>query len=121
MVGPVLAQDAKPLTPDLSAFLESGLAQGLGAILVFMGTLARLTDEEVHSMAAGLSALPNPVLWKLDASYLQGLTSHTVVLVVYGSHMQAGPAWCPWWVHLVYKDHACRPQRLRLLHFPAGS
>lgn len=79
MVGPVLAQDARPLTPDLGAFLESGLAQGLGAVLVSMGTLARLTDEEVHSMAAGLSALPNPVLWKLDASYLQGLTSHTIV------------------------------------------
>lgn len=72
LVGPVLAEDAKPLASELNMFLESGLSQGLGAVFVSMGTLARMTDEEVHSMAAGLSALPNPVLWKLDSSYLQG-------------------------------------------------
>ena len=75
LVGPVLAEDAKPLAAELNMFVESGLSQGLGAVYVSMGTLARMTDEEVHSMAAGLSALPNPVLWKLDSSYLQGWLS----------------------------------------------
>ena len=68
----MLADDAKPLPLELSAFLQSGMSQGHGAILVSMGTLVRMTDEEVRSMAAGLSALPNPVLWKLDSSYLEG-------------------------------------------------
>lgn len=77
----MLAEDAKTLTSELSTFLESGRAQGQGAILVSMGTLARMTDDEVHSMAAGLSALPNPVLWKLDSSYLQGEPFVSVVPV----------------------------------------
>ncbi len=31
-----------------------------------MGSLARLPEAELRSMAAAFSALPNPVLWKLD-------------------------------------------------------
>ncbi len=38
-----------------------------------MGTLAVLSADEVQSMAAALSALKNPVLWKLDRALLPGL------------------------------------------------
>lgn len=72
MVGPVLAEDAKLLPSALSTFLESGQTEGLGAIFVSMGTLARLSHEEACSMAHALSALPNPVLWKLDPLHLRG-------------------------------------------------
>lgn len=37
-----------------------------------MGTLAMPTEEELVSMVRGLSALPNPVLWKLDSQMLPG-------------------------------------------------
>ena len=79
LVGPLLAEDAKPLNLELNVFVESGLRQGHAAVFVSMGTLARMTDEEVHSMAAGLSAFPNPVLWKLDSSYLQGQLLYTLL------------------------------------------
>ena len=72
MVGPVLAEDAKLLPSELSTFLKSGQTEGLGAIFVSMGTLARLSHEEACSMAHALSALPNPVLWKLDPLHLRG-------------------------------------------------
>lgn len=66
-------QDAKPLPADLSTFLSQGLAQGHSAVYVSMGTLARYTSDELHSMARALSALPNPVLWKLEPSQLPGM------------------------------------------------
>jgi len=73
-VGPVLAEDAKPVTADLAAFLNQGLPDGHAAIFVSMGTLARLSLEELTSMASALSRLPNPVLWKLDPGHLPGTT-----------------------------------------------
>ena len=80
MVGSVLAADSKPLTADLSRFVESGMHEGHGAVFVSMGTLASITHEEVQAMATGLSALPNPVLWKLDSSYLN---SELLVMLYY--------------------------------------
>ena len=73
-VGPVLAEDAKPVTADLAAFLNQGLQDGHAAVFVSMGTLARLSLEELTSMASALSRLPNPVLWKLDPGHLPGIT-----------------------------------------------
>ncbi|KAL0043684.1 hypothetical protein WJX82_007403 [Trebouxia sp. C0006] len=70
MVGPVLAQDPKPVTPELEAFLSRGLSEGHGAVFVSMGTLARMNSNELHSMAQALSALPNPVLWKFNLKHL---------------------------------------------------
>ena len=72
MVGPVLVEDAKPLSKDLRHFLDQGLSDGHHAVYVSMGTLARLPEEELQSMAAALSALLNPVLWKLDPAHLPG-------------------------------------------------
>lgn len=72
MVGPILLDEAKPLPADLQAFLDQGLTGQHGAVYVSMGTLARLSEEEVQSMAAALCALPNPVLWKLDRALLPG-------------------------------------------------
>lgn len=65
LVGPISADSAKPLPADLSDFVEQGEAAGHGAVYVSMGTAARLTEAELHSLAGSLSALPNPVLWKL--------------------------------------------------------
>jgi len=73
-VGPVLAEDANPVPADLAAFLNQGLPDGHAAIFVSMGTLARLSLEELTSMASALSRLPNPVLWKLDPGHLPGTT-----------------------------------------------
>ncbi len=70
MVGPLLVDSAKPLPADLEAFVEQGMAEGHGALYVSMGTAARLTEEEMHSLASSLSALPNPVLWKVSAIQL---------------------------------------------------
>jgi len=72
LVGPILLEEAKPLPADLSTFLDQGVSSGLGAVYVSMGTLARLSEDEVLSMAAALSALSNPVLWKLDRALLPG-------------------------------------------------
>ncbi len=66
-VGPILVQDAKPLSEDLQQFLDQGVSKGQYAVYASMGTLARLPEAELRSMAAAFSALPNPVLWKLDA------------------------------------------------------
>ena len=71
-MGPILAKDAKPLPQDLAAFLDQGLLNGHSAVFVSMGTLARLSLEELTNMAAALSQLPNPVLWKLDPVHLPG-------------------------------------------------
>lgn len=73
LVGPVLAQDSKPVTLELDTFLSQGLSQGHGAVFVSMGTLARMNRDELHSMAQALSALPNPVLWKLNPLHLPGV------------------------------------------------
>ncbi len=72
MVGAILAEDAKPLPADLSTFLVQGLSSGHAAVYVSMGTLAMPSEEELQSMVQGLSALPNPVLWKLDSQLLPG-------------------------------------------------
>ena len=72
MVGPILAEDAKPLAQPLSDFLSQGQSSGHAAVYVSMGTLAMPTEAELRSMAEGLSALPNPVLWKLDEDFLPG-------------------------------------------------
>ncbi len=61
LVGPVLAQDSKPVTRELDS-LSQGLSEGHGAVFVSMGTLARMNRDELHSMAQALSAMPNPVL-----------------------------------------------------------
>ena len=72
MVGPISADPAKALPEDLSAFVEGGQAAGRGAVYVSMATASRLTEAELHSLAGSLSALPNPVLWKLAAHDLPG-------------------------------------------------
>ncbi|KAA6426439.1 MAG: UDP-Glycosyltransferase glycogen phosphorylase [Trebouxia sp. A1-2] len=72
MVGPILAEAAKHLPTDLKAFVQQGISEGLGAIYVSMGTAARLTKQELHSLRNSLASLPNPVLWKLAAVDLPG-------------------------------------------------
>lgn len=72
LVGPILLDEAKPLPADLQSFLDKGLSGQHAAVHVSMGTLARLSEDEVRSMAAALSALPNPTLWKLDEALLPG-------------------------------------------------
>lgn len=65
-VGPILVQDAKPLSEDPQQFLDHRLSRGHYAVCASMGTLARLPEAELRNMAAAFSALLNPVLWKLD-------------------------------------------------------
>ena len=72
MVGPILAEDARPLPSDINTFLDEASSSGHPAVYVSMGTLAMPTEEELVSMVRGLSALPNPVLWKLDSQMLPG-------------------------------------------------
>ena len=72
MVGPILLDEAMPLPPDLQAFLDLGVSGPHPAVYANMGNLATLSGEEVQSMAAALSALPNPVLWRLDKNVLPG-------------------------------------------------
>lgn len=71
-VGPILAQDAKPLPQELASFLEQGSQTDDGAIYVAMGTFARQTRDELKRMASVLSKLPNPVLWKLHPEHMPG-------------------------------------------------
>ena len=73
MVGAILAQEPKPLHGDLREFLDQALSSPHPAVYVSMGTLAVLHQDELASMVQGLSALPNPVLWKLDVLLLPGL------------------------------------------------
>ena len=40
-----------------------------------MGTLARLTEQELWAIAETLTALPNPALWRLDESSMPGQLS----------------------------------------------
>ncbi|KAL0028169.1 hypothetical protein WJX77_011786 [Trebouxia sp. C0004] len=70
MVGAIMADDANPLPVDLRIFLEQGLAEGHGDVYVSMGTAARLTQQEMQSLSEALSALPNPILWKVSAVQL---------------------------------------------------
>ncbi len=79
MVGPILQEEAEPLPADLNTFLDKAMSSGLGAVYVSMGTLAVLSGDEVRSMAAALSALKNPVLWKLDRALLPGLLFDSVM------------------------------------------
>ena len=73
MVGPILLKEAKALPADLDSFLQQGTSGPHGIVYVSMGSLAMLSEDEVQSMAAALSALPNPVLWKLDQALLPGM------------------------------------------------
>lgn len=73
MVGPLLAEPAQALPTELSSFLEQGIMQGLGSVYVSMGSAARLPATELLSMAQGLSAMPNPVLWKLSPADMTGI------------------------------------------------
>lgn len=74
LVGSVLAEDARPLPAELSAFLDQGLPDhhGQGAVFASPGTLALLTEDEVCSIAQGLVALDKHVLWKQDPQKLPG-------------------------------------------------
>ena len=72
MVGSLSAQEAAPLAKPLATFLDQGLPQGHAAVYVSMGTLARLAEKTLTSIAAALSALPNPVLWSLQQTALPG-------------------------------------------------
>lgn len=72
MVGPLLTSDAKPLPAELNNFLDKGFEDDMGAVYVSFGTFARLTKPELHSVSQALTALPNPVLWKLDPKHLPG-------------------------------------------------
>ncbi len=72
MVGPILAEAAKHLPTDLKAFVQQGASEGHGAVYLSMGTAARLTKQELHSLRTSLASLPNPVLWKLAAVDLPG-------------------------------------------------
>lgn len=65
-----MAEPSKPLPADLEAFLGQGMARGHGGVYVSMGTAARLTQQEMRSLSQALSALPNPVLWKVSAVQL---------------------------------------------------
>ncbi len=82
VVGPILAQDAKALPADLDKFLNQGIS-GPGAVYISMGTLARLNGEELQAMAEALSALPNPVLWKLDNAHLPGMSANCLFTSVF--------------------------------------
>ncbi|DBB07554.1 TPA: hypothetical protein ACH3X3_009010 [Trebouxia sp. C0006] len=86
MVGPILAEDAKPLPADINAVLDEALTSGHPAVYVSMGTLAMPSEEELLSMVRGLSALPNPVLWKLDSQMLPGNT--TLLSLQLGSNIK---------------------------------
>ena len=65
LVGPMNADPTQPLPADLHTFVEQGMRAGHGALYVSMGTIVQLTEAELRSVAASLSALPNPVIWKL--------------------------------------------------------
>ncbi len=80
MVGPILAEDAKPLPPNMNTFLDEALTSGHPAVYVSMGALAMPSEEELVSMVRGLSALPNPVLWKLDSRMLPGKSGPNVAM-----------------------------------------
>ena len=82
MVGPLLAENAKPLPTDLAQFLDQGLPNGHPAVYVSMGTFARLTEDELSAMGSALSSLPNPVLWKLDPLDLPGVFIKTLLIHV---------------------------------------
>lgn len=82
MVGPVLAKPAEPLAPDLAGFLDSGMGSGHKAVYVSMGTLTAMFEPELHSMALGLSALPNPIVWKLPSTDLPGTPQSLSILMV---------------------------------------
>ena len=72
LVGPILAEPAKPLSNELESFVQQGTAKGLGVVYVSMGSSACLSGDAVYSMAQGLSALPHPVVWKLSHQDLPG-------------------------------------------------
>ena len=72
MVGPLLTRDAKPLPADLNDFLNKGSKYDVGAVYVSFGAMVRLSKPEIHSVSQALSALPNPVLWKLNPKHLPG-------------------------------------------------
>ena len=72
MVGPILAEAAKHLPTDLTASVQQGISEGHGAMYVSIGTAARLTKQELHSLRTSLATLPNPVLWKVAAVDLPG-------------------------------------------------
>ena len=67
-----MADKPKALPKELKAFLDQGL-KGPGAVYVSMGTLARMNAVQLQSMAGALSALTNPVLWKLNEAHLPGV------------------------------------------------
>ena len=87
LVGPILAEDAKPLPQELASFLEQGSLTGHGAIYVAMGTCARQTIHELTTIASVLSQLPNLVLWKLDPGHMPGVLSASTLHSLTGAYI----------------------------------
>ena len=46
MVGPMMAEDAKPLPAELAAFLDQDIPHGHPAVYVSMGTYAQLNQHK---------------------------------------------------------------------------
>lgn len=61
MVGPMLAQPAKPLPADIEEFMASAAD---GVLLVSFGSQARVTQEIVDKMSVAFGKLTQKVLWK---------------------------------------------------------
>lgn len=68
----MLAAPAEALQADLAEFLQGEAAASDGAVYVNMGTLAVLSEDELHSLAAAFSIMPHPILWKLAPYDLPG-------------------------------------------------
>ncbi|CAK0754688.1 hypothetical protein CVIRNUC_002317 [Coccomyxa viridis] len=62
LVGPLMPEPAKPLPPDLQAFLDSS-GEG-GVVYVSLGTVCSIGAEEFRELASALSGLPAHVVWK---------------------------------------------------------
>lgn len=125
LVGPISADSAKPLPADLSDFVEQGEAAGHGAVYVSMGTAARLTEAELHSLAGSLSALPNPVLWKLAPRDLPSELGHRLALAALfiGTQWQALTqySWQPLTQHSTVLHSETTVLLLCLMHMQAAS
>eukprot|EP00056_Hartaetosiga_gracilis_P005358 m.83981 g.83981 ORF g.83981 m.83981 type:complete len:484 (-) comp12140_c1_seq3:56-1507(-) len=67
MVGPILPDPGQPIQDEKLRAIMDGATDGF--VLVSMGTVARLSDQQAQVLASAFTKLGLPVVWKLNGDH----------------------------------------------------
>lgn len=75
IVGPILPEPPKPLSPETESFITQGSEKDL--VLVSFGTvISNFKSEFVETISQGLAKIPAKVIWKLKRQHMQNISQN---------------------------------------------